>query len=113
MESSRSSVAKGQHRPCLGMRWLLDLQSGVNVGTLLLTLSGVLAAGGVGWGSLLQRVRTLEREVAVLSGFAERLTRIEEQTGFIRTAVEQITGSWLFREPPEYDHLGRPAHPRK
>lgn len=81
----------------------MDLNSGVSLGTLIVTLSGVLITGGIAWGSLLQRVKTLEKEVATLSGFAERLTRIEERTNYTATEIGKITGSWLFKQPPGYE----------
>lgn len=81
----------------------MDLSSGVSLGTLLLTLASVLITGGIAWGSLLQRVKTLEKEVETLSGFAERLTRIEERTNFTANEIAKITGSWLFKEPPGYE----------
>jgi hypothetical protein len=80
----------------------MDLNAGVSVGQLLISLIGVVLAGGVTWGGLLQRVKTLEREVQALAGFAERLTRIEERTGYVAQQIDKITGSWLFKEPPPY-----------
>lgn len=80
----------------------MNLASGVSLGQLLVSLGVMLVAGGVAWGSLLQRVRTLEKEVAALAGFGERLARIEEQNKSIKSALDQVTGSWLFREPPSY-----------
>lgn len=80
----------------------MDLNSGVSLGQLLLSFGVLLVTGGIAWGGLLQRVKTLEKEVDTLSGFAERLARIEEQTKATNAAIAQITGSWLFREPPEY-----------
>lgn len=90
----------------------MSLDSGVSLGQLLLAIGVMLCTGGIAWGSISQRVKSLEREVEALSGLTERLTRIEEQTGFIRTELGKITTSWLFREPPGYDELGRPAEPR-
>jgi dipeptide/tripeptide permease len=80
----------------------VNLESGVSLGTLLLTLGGVLVTGGIAWGALLQRVKTLEREVEALSGFAVSMAKVESEVGHIKSAIEQITGSWLFREPPSY-----------
>lgn len=80
----------------------MNLETGVNLGTLLVSLFGVIVTAAIAWGSLLQRVKALEKEVESLAGFAERLTRIEEQTRQANTALSQITGSWLFREPPSY-----------
>jgi hypothetical protein len=87
----------------------VDLSSGVSVGQLLLSMSLILVTGGIAWGSITQRVKSLEREVETLAGLTERLTRIEEQTGFIRQEIGKLTTSWLFREPPGYDGLDRPS----
>lgn len=88
----------------------MNLSSGVSIGQLLLALSILLLSGGVAWGSLAQRVKTLEREVEALSGFAERLTRIEERADFIKSELGKLTGSWLFQEPPP--HPGAPPRRR-
>lgn len=80
----------------------MDLSAGVSLGQMLLALGGALVTGGVAWGALLQRVKTLEHELEGMSGLAERLTRIEEQTGYANRQLDKITGSWLFKEPPGY-----------
>jgi dipeptide/tripeptide permease len=80
----------------------MGLDSGVSLGTLLLTIGGVLVAGGIAWGSLLQRVKVLEDEVKNLSGFAVTLATMQAEIGHIKQGIEQLTGSWLFREPPGY-----------
>lgn len=84
------------------------MSTGVSLGQMLLALGTMLVAGATAWGGLMQRVKTLEREVAALAGFAERLTRIEEKTTNIKESLDQITGSWLFREPPSYGEVSRP-----
>jgi hypothetical protein len=90
----------------------LNLESGVSLGQLLLALAVLLATGGVTWGGLLQRVKTLEREVEALSGFAVTLATMQAEIGHIKTGIEQITSSWLFREPPAYEPTERlPAIP--
>lgn len=91
----------------------MDLSTGVSLGQMLLALGTMLVAGATAWGGLLQRVKTLEREVAALAGFAERLTRIEEKTTNIKESLDQITGSWLFREPPTYGEPVRTVTPRR
>jgi hypothetical protein len=78
----------------------MDLSAGVSLGQALLALGGTLVTCGVAWGSLLQRVKTLEKEMEHVAGMAERLTRIEEQTGYANRQLDKITGSWLFKEPP-------------
>lgn len=77
----------------------MDLSAGVSLGQMLLALGGTLVTCGVAWGSLSQRVKTLEKELETMSGLAERLTRIEEQTGYANRQLDKITGSWLFKEP--------------
>lgn len=87
----------------------MDLEAGVNLGQLLLSLFVILFAGGITWGGLLQRVKTLEKEVGELSGFAVTLATMQSEIGHIKTGIEQITGSWLFKEPPGYTDLSRPS----
>lgn len=65
-------------------------------------MSVLLVTSGIAWGGLLQRVKTLEREVAALSGFADLLSRIDERTNHTAKELDKLTGSWLFREPPPY-----------
>jgi hypothetical protein len=57
-------------------------------------------------------VKTLEKEVAALSGFAVTLATMQTEIGHIKEGIGQITASWLFREPPGYDTLERPIGPR-
>lgn len=86
----------------------MNLSSGVSIGQLLLALGILMCSGGIAWGSLAQRVKTLEREVEALSGFAERLTRIEERAAFIQIELGKLTSSWLFQDPPT-----KPGAPRR
>jgi hypothetical protein len=86
----------------------VNLESGVSLGQLLISLVVIILGGGVTWGGLLQRVKALEKEVEALSGFAVSLARLEAEMGFIKTELGKLTGSWLFREPPSYDTLERP-----
>lgn len=86
----------------------MNLESGVSLGQLLLSIAVLLATGGVTWGGLLQRVKTLEKEVEALSGFSSALAVLQTEIGHIKTEIEKITGSWLFKEPPGYDAIERP-----
>jgi hypothetical protein len=88
----------------------MDFSTGASLGQLLLALATTLVTGGVAWGSLAQRVKSLEHEFEAFSGLAERLTRIEEQTGYANRQLDKLTGSWLFKEPVGY---GRPLQRRK
>ena len=81
----------------------MNLSAGVSLGQLLLAFGAILLSGGVAWGGVIQRIKTLEKEVEALSGFADRLTRIEERTGYVAAEIGKITGSWLFKEPPGYE----------
>jgi hypothetical protein len=85
----------------------MDLSSGVSLGQLVFTTATLLVTSGIAWGGLFQRVKTLEKEMAAMSGLAERLTRIEEQTGYANRQLDKITGSWLFKEPPSYAAASR------
>jgi hypothetical protein len=80
----------------------MDLEAGVSLGQLLLAIGVVVATGGIAWGGLMQRVKTLEKEVESLSGFAVALATMQLEISHIKSGIEQITGSWLFREPPGY-----------
>ena len=90
----------------------MNLSAGISLGQFLLAALVLLGTGGVAWGGLFQRVKTLEKEVEALSGFSERLARIEERTGYVAAEISKITGSWLFKEPPGYD-APPTARPRK
>jgi HAMP domain-containing protein len=87
----------------------MNLESGVSLGQLLLALAVLLGTGGVTWGGLLQRVKTLEREVEALADVATTLATMKAEIGHIKTGIEQITSSWLFREPPGYEAVERPV----
>jgi hypothetical protein len=86
----------------------VNLDSGVSLGQLLLAIAVLLATGGVTWGGMIQRVKTLEREVEALSGFAVTLATMQAEITHIKSGIEAITNSWLFREPPSYDAVERP-----
>lgn len=80
----------------------MNLSAGVSLGQLLLALGVLLLSGGVAWGGMLQRVKTLEKEVAALSGFAEGLARIDERTEAMAKNISTIMGSWLLQQPAVY-----------
>lgn len=90
----------------------MNLESGVSLGQLLLAIGVLMVTGGVTWGGLLQRVKTLEKEVETLSGFAVTLATMQTEIGHIKTGINQITGSWLFKEPPPYEGQLPPTPPR-
>lgn len=83
----------------------MNLSSGVSLGQLILAFGVMLVTGGVGWGALMQRVKTLEREVEALSGFAATLARIDERLLNLVDDVKDIKGSWVMKEPPGYTML--------
>lgn len=87
----------------------MDLSSGVSLGQMLFGIGVMLATGGIAWGALMQRVKTLEKEVEALSGFSEKLAVMQTEIGYIKTGINQITGSWLFKEPPGYTTVERPT----
>ena len=98
---------------------MLDLETGVSLGTLLLAFAVMLVTGGVAWGSLLQRVQVVEREIAKLAGFGDRLTTMEadikhvkSDIGEMKAAVIKLADSWLMHDPPEYTTLKPPARRR-
>lgn len=81
----------------------MNLSAGVSLGQLLLALGAILLSGGVAWGGMLQRIKTLEKEVEALSGFAEGLARIDERTTRMANDIGTIMNSWLLKEPPGYE----------
>lgn len=89
----------------------MNLESGVSLGQMLFGIGVMLVTGGIAWGALLQRVKTLEKEVEALSGFSTTLAVMQTEIGHIKSGIEQITGSWLFKEPPAYDAIERPVGP--
>jgi hypothetical protein len=86
----------------------MNLQTGVSLGQLLFGFVSILFVSGIAWGGLLQRVRTLEREVKALSGFSDLLSRIDERTKNIKEDVSAIKRSWVMADPPGYDAIKRP-----
>lgn len=85
----------------------MNLSSGVSLGQLIFSLITLVGVGGIAWGGLYQRVKTLEREVAAFKSFAELLTRIDERTKNIKEDVVAIKRSWLLMDPPPHDGLRR------
>lgn len=88
----------------------MTLDSGVSLGQLLLAVSAVLLSGGVAWGGLLARVRSLESEVATLGGMGERIARVETKLDGIVEQLRELNRSvqWM-REPAAYDGARGPA----
>jgi len=86
----------------------MNLQTGVSLGQLLLAFGTMLVVSGVAWGSLLQRVKTLEREVKALAGFADLLTRIDERTLNTAEDVRDLKRSWVLSDALRYSDPSRP-----
>lgn len=90
----------------------MDLASGVSLGQMILAIGVMLVTGGIAWGALLQRVKTLEKEVEALSGFGTTLAVMQTEISHIKSGIEQITSSWLFKEPPSYVTAPAPSKRR-
>jgi hypothetical protein len=90
----------------------MSLDAGVSLGQLLLALGVMFVTSGVAWGSLFQRVKTLEAEVSQLADVKTELAVFKSELSHIKAGVDSITRSWLFREPPGYDQLERPTEAR-
>ena len=90
----------------------MNLSSGVSLGQLVLALGVGLTTSGVAWGSLLQRVKTLEAQIKAMSGFAEAIGRIDERTLQMGQDITAMKGSGLFAEPADYVALARPGRRR-
>lgn len=59
-----------------------------------------MAVVAVGWGSLVQRVTDVEKEVEKLATIPERLARIEENTKATADNVREIKEA--LKEPPAF-----------
>lgn len=91
----------------------MNLSSGVSLGQLMLAIGVLLATSGTAWGSLLQRVRSLERGQDAMAGFAAALARIDERTLNTAADVREIKDSWLMKDPPGYVAISRQPGARK
>jgi hypothetical protein len=78
----------------------------------IVVVIGNLLVIGVAWGSLHQRVKSLEAERAALSKIPERLATLETEIKNTNAKLDQLMGSWLFREPPAYS-IGRAPKGRR
>lgn len=89
----------------------MNLSSGVSLGQLLLAFAVMLVTGGIAWGALLQRVKTLEREVVALSGVATTLARMDERLSNLVADVKDIKASWVMKDPPSYTQINPRGKP--
>lgn len=85
----------------------MNLSSGVSLGQLLVSLGVLLLTSGVAWGTLLQRVRTLEKQMDKLSDIPERLAKIETAAKNTEAMVTTIFGR-LIGEGRSFDPKDRP-----
>lgn len=88
----------------------MNLETGATLGQLVLAIVTTMLAGGIAWGSLLQRVRALEKQVEGLPEVSNRLTRVEtivdgiqgdvvEIKADMKTALQELRTFGLGREP--------------
>jgi hypothetical protein len=84
----------------------MNLSSGVSLGQLLIAFSVLLVSGGVAWGGLLQRVKTLERDVDLIKQALPALqlgmATLVANTAHTKEAVDKLTDCWIGREPPSW-----------
>jgi hypothetical protein len=74
----------------------MNLSSGVSLGQLLISLGVLFLTSGVAWGTLLQRVHTLEKQVDKLADLPERLAKLETTAknteGMVTTIFNRLIG---------------------
>lgn len=89
----------------------MNLSSGVSLGQLLLALIVAFASGGIAWGGLVNRVRTLEREIAALKDLDVRVARIETKLDGLVEQLRDLAASvrWMRDPAPEYSQIRRPT----
>lgn len=59
--------------------------------TLALSILGIAAVGGVGWGQIKSRVGTLESEVKRQSNVQEKIGEIDKKQGVLAEKIENLT----------------------
>jgi hypothetical protein len=83
----------------------MDLSAGVSLGQLLLAFGVILVSGGAAFGTQREQIKTLQKEIAALSMFGQRLSVIETKTDNIEKGVDRLLSSWLLQEPANYTTL--------
>lgn len=68
----------------------MNLEAGASVGQVIIAFATLLASGGIAWGALLQRVKTLEKQVEGLPGVSERLRVVETRLEGVQEDVADI-----------------------
>jgi uncharacterized protein (DUF433 family) len=68
----------------------LNLETTITAWQLILAIGTTLTVSGIAWGSLLQRVKTLEGHVSGLPEIDKRLTRVETVVEGIQDDVSDI-----------------------
>ena len=59
--------------------------------TLAMSILGIAAVGGVGWGQMSTRVDGLEREVARQGNVQEKIGEIDKKQGVLTEKIENLT----------------------
>lgn len=82
----------------------MNLESGVSLGELLLSLAAVLVSGGVAWGGVVQRIKTLELEVSAMKDLDVRVARIETKLDGLVEQLRDLAASvrWMRDPAPPY-----------
>lgn len=65
----------------------MNLETGATLGQLFMAVATTLSVCGIAWGSLLQRVRTLEKQV---EGLPDRMMRVETVLEGVQDDVTEI-----------------------
>jgi hypothetical protein len=87
----------------------LNLESGASLGQVLLAFSVMLVTSGITWGSLFQRVKTLEAEVNQLSDVKTELAVIKSEMSHIKIGRGGDHQLLAVPRAPTYDAIERPV----
>lgn len=68
----------------------MNLEAGASVGQVIIAFATLLVSGGIAWGGLMQRVKTLEKQVEGLPGISERLRVVETEVKNVGADVTEI-----------------------
>ena len=59
--------------------------------TLAMSILGIAAVGGVGWGQMSTRVKSLEKEVERQGSVQDKIGKIDKKQGILAEKIENLT----------------------
>lgn len=82
----------------------MDLNSGVSLGQFCLAVGLLIAGWGVSWGSLLQRVKTVETEMASLKDLPIQMAEVKVMVANLTEHLKDLNSSirWMREPAPPY-----------